>query len=398
MREKVGAMQDEYSAAPTAGADHNACAMALERCLKVGMEVFLDASPGNPNSKRFPARLRGWELGHYLLLGLLPGGAVPVVRQGKECVIRFMHEGEVWGFSAIFAEQGLNAGFPLIQLYWPREVARVQVRKHERVAIQTPCTIELDNGTNCGATIDDLSGGGCSLLLDVEFAVGAILRLTFRMPDGGQVSRRPVVVRNRRSVPGQGIKYGCQFQAVDDKDHGIQLFVARKIATERGESAPHPQVLVLSRNELDVEMVQQSLANSPFEVIEAAGILDLGYRLHSCEAVCILISFEQRELSAIEVLPLIRQSPGMGEIPLFMYGGGTGLRDQALSMGATLCLNDLSETSRILPYLPEQRAPKPAEAAEGRPPDYFTPERHNPPQAAPKPFGDEDEILLDDPD
>ncbi len=389
-------MEEEHSGTSAAGTDHNACAMALERCLKVGMEVFLDASPGNPNSRRFPARLRGWELSHYLLLSLASGYTMPVVRQGKECVIRFMHEGEVWGFSAVFAEQGLNAGFPLIQLYWPREVARVQVRKHERVAIQTPCAIELKDGATCNATIDDLSGGGCSVLMNAEVAVGAVLHLTFRMPDGGQVSHRPVIVRNRRPVPGQGIKYGCQFQAVDDKDHGIQLFVARKIATERGESAPHPQILVLSRNELDVEMVQQSLANSPFEVIEAAGILDLGYRLHSCEAVGILVSFEQRELSAIEVLPLIRQSPGMGEIPLFMYGGGTGLRDQALAMGATLCLNDLSETPRILPYLPEQQAPKPVETRDEEPQELPPQDAYEPPSVARPSESDADEILLEE--
>ena len=131
-------MQAENAADPNAGADNNACAMALERCLKVGMEVYLDANPGHPSSKRFPARLRGWELGHYILVGVAAGGGMPAVRQGRECVIRFMHEGEVWGFSAVFAEQGLNGGFPLIQLYWPREVARVQVRKYERVAIQTP--------------------------------------------------------------------------------------------------------------------------------------------------------------------------------------------------------------------------------------------------------------------
>lgn len=391
-------MEDENTGRTPSGSDHNGCAMALERCLKVGMEVFLDASPGNPNSKRFAARLRGWELGHYILVGLIPGSIAPAIRQGKDCVIRFMHEGEVWGFSAIFAEQGMNAGFPLIQLYWPREVARVQVRKHERVAIQTPCAIELEDGGSRSATIDDLSGGGCSLLVDSEIEVGAILRLTFRMPDGGQVSRRPVVVRNRRPIPGRGIKYGCQFQAAEDKDYGIQLFVARKIATERGESVPHPQILVLSRNELDVEMVQQALASSPFEVIEAAGILDLGYRLHSCAAVAILISFEQRELSAIEILPLIRQSPGLAEIPLFMYGGGAGLKDQALSMGATLCLADLSETPRILPYLPES-AKTSAVAVDA--PDVGGGSSAATSVVAPESVAvkadDEDEILLEDP-
>ena len=191
-------MQVEHAVGESASPDHNACAMALENCLKVGMEVFLDASPGNPNSKRFSARLRGWERGHYILVGLPQGTVIASARPGKSCVVRFMHEGEVWGFSAVFAEQGMNAGFPLIQMYWPREVARVQVRKHERVAIQTPCVVELTDGQRVSATIGDLSGGGCSVHANTEIDVGSSLYLTFRMPDGGQVNRRPVIVRNRR--------------------------------------------------------------------------------------------------------------------------------------------------------------------------------------------------------
>lgn len=341
----------------TAKGPEHVCAMELQKCLSVGMDVFLDPNPGHHNSKRYQAKVRGWETGRYMILGLAADASVPAVRNGKACVIRFMHEGEVWGFTAIFAEHVASGDYPLVQLYWPTEVARVQVRKHERVVIQTPCVVRLDGGASIQATISDLSGGGCSLLLDKEVAVGATLRLSFRMPDGGKVNERPVIVRNRKAVPGQGMKYGCQFQAAEDKDHGIELFVARKIAVDRGESAPHPQILVLSRNESDVEAAQQALAGSPYEVVEAAGILDLGYRLRTCAASAILISFEQKELSAIEVLPLIRQSPGLEEIPLFMYGGSS-LHDQAVSMGATICLHDLSETGQILAHLPAAANPE----------------------------------------
>ena len=142
----------------------------------------------------------------------------------------------------------------------------------------------------------------------------------------------------------------------EEKDHSIELFVARKIAVDRGESAPHPQILVLSRNERDIEVARQALAETPFEVVEATGILDLGYRLRTCTADGILISIEQRELSAIEVLSLIRQSPWMESMPLFLYGGDS-LQDQALSMGVTLCLHDLSHACEILPHLPERAKP-----------------------------------------
>jgi len=355
-------MQDET-------APESKYAIELESCLEVGLEVFLDANPGSANSKRYPARVRGWERNRYIILGLAQGTSMPAVRQGKNCVIRFMHEGEVWGFTAQFAEETLTGGYPLLQLFWPVEVAHVQVRKHERVAVQTPCKIINEQGEDIAGTIGDLSGGGCSLILDREVKIGSQLKLSFRMPDGGKVEDRPVIVRNRKKVPGQGLKYGCQFQIAEEKDHSIELFVARKIAVNRGETAPHPQILVLSRDEADVGIVQQALSGSPFEVVEAAGILDLGYRLRTCAAEGILISFAQKELSAIEVLPLIRQSPGMEEMPLVMYGG-TELHDQALTMGATLCINDLSEARQVLSILPEPKEPEaPAPADSGPDPD-----------------------------
>ena len=194
----------------------NVCAMELEKCLAVGLEVFLDPSPGSPNSKRFAAKVRGWERNRFLILGLVAASPAPVLRQGKDCVIRFMHEGEVWGFTAQFAEEILTGGYPLIQLYWPVEVARVQVRKFERVAVQTPCTVTLSDERTMEGTIGDLSGGGCSLVLNDDVDVGSTLRLTFRMPDGGIVSQRPVIVRNKKSVPGQGFKCGCQFKLALD--------------------------------------------------------------------------------------------------------------------------------------------------------------------------------------
>lgn len=363
-------MEDSKAAASTPPAPENVCAMELRNCLHVGLDVFLDASPGNHHSKRFPARVRGWECGHYLIVGLDADNATPAVRQGKECVIRFMHEGEVWGFTALFADYLQAGDHPLIQLHWPSEVARVQVRKHERVAIQIPCTAELDDGDTASGAIGDLSGGGCSLLLDREIAVGAGARLSFRMPDGGQVRGRRVIVRNRKKAPGTGFKYGCQFEASEEKDHSIELYVARKIATERGESAPHPQLLVLSRDEEDVEAARHALADSPYEVVLAAGLLDLGYRLRTCNAAGILVSTDQKELAAPEVLPLLRQTPGLEEMPLFLYGESE-TQAQSSSLGVTHCLAHISDAAEILPHLPEQPrtvAAEPRPAPAGAPP------------------------------
>ncbi len=339
----------------------------LEECLTVGLDVFLDAQPGKNNSPRFPGRIRGGGVEKYILLGVNRGARAPSTRRGEKCVVRFMYEGEVWGFTAAFGEPAAPSEFPLIQIHWPREVARIQVRKHERVPIQIPCTLHLEDDSTEACTICDISGGGCSLIASCDIAVSATVHLSFRMPDGGQVSRRPIIIRNRRSDPSGANCYGCQFQEEKEEDRGIELFVARKKAMDRGEAAPHPQLLVLSRNDEDVQIAQQALSESPYQAVAATGILDLGYRLHTCNAVGILICDEQKELSAIEIFPLIQQSQGMEEIPLFLYGGGAGMHDQAMSMGASMCLEHLSNAQDIFPHLPEiESPPTPDEAPDDK--------------------------------
>ncbi len=332
----------------------------LEKCLQVGLDIFLDTQPGQHDTKRYPGSIRGWDVGQYILLGMRRGATMPLVRRGKKCVVRFMHEGEVWGFTAVFGEPSTNPDFPLLQLYWPSEVARLQVRKHERVEIKIACTLHLNDEETEMGTIGDISGGGCSVVSAHALDVGANIRLSFRMPEGAQVSGRPVLIRNRKEEGSSGYRYGCQFQEETQGDRGIELFVARKIATDRGEAAPHPQILLLSRSDEDLKIAQQGLADTPYEAVATAGLLDLGHQLRTCTTVGILISSEQKELSALELIPLIKQSADMEDVPLFLYGGDSGLHGQATGMGATLCLADLSAVGETIPHLLKVEMPETA--------------------------------------
>ena len=340
-----------------------ATSSGLEKCLTVGLDVFLDAQPGQNNAPRYPGRIRGWEEGQYILFGLNRGARLPVVRRGSECVVRFMHEGEVWGFTAAVGEALTQSEYPLIQLHWPSKVARIQVRKHERAPIHIPCTLHVgEESEDC--FINDISSGGCSVVATRNLSVSDTMHLSFRMPDGGVVSRRPVIIRNRREESSGTFAYGCQFQEEKEEDRGIELFVKRKIAMDRGEAAPHPQLLVLSRNDEDIQAAQHGLLESPYQAVMATGILDLGYRLKTCNTVGILVSFEQKELSAIEIIPLISASQEMEGLPLFLYGGGKELHAQATEAGAALCLDSLEQIQDVLPHLPALPEPPPPEEEE----------------------------------
>ena len=56
-----------------------------------------------------------------------------------------------------------------------------------------------------------------------ELEVGSRVLLSFQMPDGVRIDKRPVIVRNRRPVTGGLIKYGCQFQEQDGQDRNIEF-------------------------------------------------------------------------------------------------------------------------------------------------------------------------------
>lgn len=373
-----------------------ATSSGLEKCLAVGLDVFLDAQPGQNNAPRYPGRIRGWDEGNYILFGLNRGARLPVVRRGAECVVRFMHEGEVWGFTAAVGEAIAQSEFPLIQLHWPNNVARIQVRKHERAPIHIPCTLHVgEESEDC--SINDISSGGCSLIASRDLAVSDTMHLSFRMPDGGLVSRRPVIIRNRREDASGTFSYGCQFQEEKEEDRGIELFVKRKIAMDRGEAAPHPQLLVLSRNDEDVRVAQQGLKESPYQAVAATGILDLGYRLKTCNTVGILISFEQKELSAIEIIPLINATQDTAEVALFLYGGGADLHAQAKEVGAALCLDSLEQVQEVLPHLPALPEPPPPEEEEEDAPAEEGEVTSSEGESEAPPADEEDSVSLDSP-
>lgn len=344
----------------------NNVASSLESKLSVGMNVILDANPGKSETQRYRATVQGWKRGAYLLLNVSEAGGRPRIWESRNCVIRFMQDGEVSGFKTTCIRAIVGRADNLVQFQWPRDVSKVQVRRHQRTRLQTECRITLPDRVECQGQISDLSAGGCSLESGTLLDIGTVIRVTFSLPDGGRVCSRRVRVRSCQGLDSGNFTYGCQFEREHRMDHSIKMLVARNAAHRLGVPIPHHQLVVLARGESEFDLIQRSLVGAPVEVVASSGLLDLGARLAASNPGGMIISAEHAELEIGHVIRLLRNTTPCAEMPLAVYGGSPAQREAALAAGATVALKSLAQLDDFRKLLPGcQKAPVPKESERG---------------------------------
>lgn len=143
-------------------------------------------------------------------------------------------------------EEGLTLAFPPSD-----QVQRVQRRQFVRVPTNLPCAVEpcLDEekgefGPPIQAELQDISGGGCSVLMPAEFKRGILLRLTMDLPEEGEVILYGRVMRASTLHTRKGVRYslGLDFGKMDESLRSrliryvfaLQREIARKNKLIRG--------------------------------------------------------------------------------------------------------------------------------------------------------------------
>ncbi|MBO9540953.1 PilZ domain-containing protein [bacterium] len=148
--------------------------------------------------------------------------------------------------------EGLTLGLPP-----EHDVRRVQRREFVRVPASLPCTVEPeqteeakarqreqlpegiepdDYGAPVTAYVQDLSGGGCSLLMPVDLPRNTRLRITFELPQEGEVLVVGAVVRasSVQTRKGPRVLMGVDFGKLDE---GLRSRLVRYVFSIQREMA-----------------------------------------------------------------------------------------------------------------------------------------------------------------
>jgi c-di-GMP-binding flagellar brake protein YcgR len=128
--------------------------------IQIGTALQLDI-PGMP--ERIHSEFKGMEPGHYFIAAMPEfHGSTDVavfLRNGNSIVVRYLHEGSVFGFEAEIMGT-IFKPVRLVFLRYPEAIQDFNLRAHSRIDCFVPATITVNEIPLEGAVVD-MSRGGC---------------------------------------------------------------------------------------------------------------------------------------------------------------------------------------------------------------------------------------------
>jgi c-di-GMP-binding flagellar brake protein YcgR len=152
---------------------------------RVGLEVFVERDLGSQKI-RAKTRLVGVKPGRYLIFDMpLFDGTAAFTVSGEPCIVRFVDEGQVVGFSSRVIQIHYDPT-PLVFIDYPRDLEQINLRARPRLRTSIPSTVR---GPGLGeelapGVLMDLSEGGARILTSVRPGRLEPLTVSFGMPSG----------------------------------------------------------------------------------------------------------------------------------------------------------------------------------------------------------------------
>lgn len=312
----------------------------VDRYLEVGSIVMLHTDVARKDGPRYRSVVRGWRKGSHVMLDRpkTDAGAFSALQEGQECVIRFIHEGMACAYNAHVIDWDTRRHNPYLRITWPKELQYISFRRHERLKVQLPCRITLQNGDPSSGEIRDMSLGGFGALISDHCEDGAIITLNFDLPDGTSVHDAKALVKSCRDVE-NGYFLGCEFQ--QDSGHAssdIDFYITSTMERRRAEQTDQksvPRVLIIEFDEIMATRLKNAFEKRGLEVVVAGNTVDAFYRLRMTPPLGVVVSQTQPDLPGLVICRLIKSHRDMETLPVYLYGGdGPDLAQQAHAVHA----------------------------------------------------------------
>lgn len=194
----------------------------------VGLHLYFDILQ---QSKRLRVRtsLVGWYKPHVLMTTtpLIDERAL-VLSTGSEMVVRYLFEGQIFGFITRLLRK-MNDPAPMWFLEYPGIVEVKNLRNSTRM--QTLLPVKVNNDSE--ALILDCSATGALIAVNLDQQIGEHVKLAFKLPDGAEITDLDaVVVRTQATVVDRMV--GVVFDPSDVvKTAPIQRYIDRFVSHQR---------------------------------------------------------------------------------------------------------------------------------------------------------------------
>lgn len=343
-----------------------------EPFLEVGKRAVFHMSPDKAGGVRMPTVIRGWQKGSHIVLEMCEPKQIIAVRKDEPCVLRYMAEGSVWGFTTKVADIGTGSFGACVRVRWPTTATSVRVRKHERVQANVSCTIKSGLCPDVVGELCDISFGGCRVHSPRSFAEKTPLTLSFTLPDGAVIEDAEVTVMNLKMTM-EGAFIGCRIDSMDEgPKRDVQFYVQTTLERMRGELPNAPRVLIIGPPREGLDVLRDAIVAKQFEVTQERDIVDGLFRLRMTMPVALLIDASVDAVDPLEVCKVIRTKQRYEAMPIVLYGREIAA-DELEQAGVMKSVADLSDADTLVALVEqavperEHAAPAPNEEPAGKP-------------------------------
>lgn len=311
----------------------------LEQYLRVGQIVLVHAKPVRAASLRFRSTVRGWHGTDKIILDRPDFAKLDPLHEGCPCTVRFVSEGTACAFRSFLTHWMALGNVRWCHVDWPKNFETVTFRKHPRISLCVPCTLQF-NTTVADAATRDISAGGCCLSTDTMVDTGREVLLDFALPTGAAIHNLRSVVRNVQDLKSRKV-VGCEFlpeQVTVQKEISpfIERILARMVAQRRTSVTLRRRLLVIDSNLANSARLCRVLNLNGCETFSAASAIDGFTRLRALGPDAVAVRLEQSDLQGDQIVRLIKSNPAHLTLPVFVFGPeNSQAADCATAAGAT---------------------------------------------------------------
>lgn len=334
----------------------------LEASMEVGAAAFLEFGLKTEQPLRDRSAIRGWDQGNYIIVDRPVRKDKLFFRPHEECAVRFLREGTAWGFYTAVMESSPSKYHNLLWLAWPQDASCVMLRRHERVSVQVPCVLHVEDEAVVRATVRDISASGCCISGD-SFILHAETRMraTFLLPDGAVIEEIPILVRNQQTGVGAGHRYGCEFLDIPEADREtISFFILKALSAQRGGASTGASLLLLTDNDATVGHLQAVGRAEDLNILTANCVVDMCFQLRAFSPKALLLDVTHAETGIPELCGMVHKTHGIGDMPIVLLGALPWREEQrAIAAGAQASVRDVGALTSLQPLLETIAQPKP---------------------------------------
>ncbi|WP_250645520.1 flagellar brake protein [Salidesulfovibrio onnuriiensis] len=219
-------MQTETAKNKTSGAAPPATENKIAKIAGVNLEValgsdlvvmFPDAQTG------YRGRIVGYDAYEYIVASLrLPKAVRDALTYKGEIVIKYLHEGTVYGFRSNILNH-ITRPAPLLFFTYPDSLEKLDLRKASRTSCNIDAIIFTMEGAGYDCLVLNVSETGCKVAVSVTardplntMEAGEDMMVTMQLGGAGTV-KLPVVVKNITKEKGN-IHFGCMFLDINKEE------------------------------------------------------------------------------------------------------------------------------------------------------------------------------------